>query len=422
MNNFTEFITKYAPQALDTVYALKSVSSIFDIGIKYIRPSFEGAKTVRVPYLYTGGMYNYVRANEPNTLNNVGGYMHFNGGSQPDGYRRGNMQVGWEDFTLPYDRGVQVPIDYISDEQLQRVATGNFLREFYRTQVVTEIDTTVFSTIASYGNAAIGNMVSENITSDTDLVSEFNNAFAYLTNNGVEETDQVIIVSPTTMAFLQNNSKLIHYVDVRDERTGYNNRIWSYNGHEIKTIQQSRFITNAQIGDGGVFPTAASNYINYMIVDKKAVTPVFMIQRAQMFDRNVVQNFDGYLFNFHLFYGVFVPMNKIPGLYMSIANNQTINGITAPNSRSLSVVTIPGQTSGDYIIQSVFTNPAGMAGDLYYSTTALTIGQAAPSSSQLVVPGKSYNTSQTTLYFGLADPTSGNIINVSGAVTVNKHA
>lgn len=422
MNNFTEFITKYAPQALDTVYALKSVSSIFDIGIKYIRPSFEDSRTVKIPYLYTGGMYNYVRANEPNTLNNVSGYMHFNGGSQPDGYRRGNMQVGWEDFTLPYDRGVQVPIDYISDEQLQRVATGNFLREFYRTQVVTEIDTTVFSTIASYGNAAIGNMVSENITDETDLVSAFNKAFAYLTNNGVEETDQVIIVSPTVMATLQNNSKLIHYVDVRDERTGYNNRIWSYNGHEIRTIQQNRFITNAEVGDGGVFPTAASNYINYMIVDKKAVTPVFMIKRAQMFDRNVVQNFDGYLFNFHLFYGVFVPQNKIPGLYMSIANSATINGITAPNSRSLYVVTIPGAATNDYIIQSVFTNPAGMAGDLYYSTTALTIGQAAPASGQLVVPGKSYNTSETTLYFGLADPTSGKIINVSGAVTVNKHS
>ena len=413
-----EYITKYVTKSIDTRMVLDSASAILERGNKVIPLDFENSRTVKILDYGVGGMYNYTRVNQEDYPGSAG-HMHYNGGDQPDGYKRGNFATRWEEFTLQWDRGVQIPIDFVTNKQMGDLAFGNTVEVFTDTQYIPELDTLRFSYLAGRASDALGNKVSEAIDSDTDLFTEFNKAFAKLTNFGVKEEDQVIFITPTILSYIRSSSQLTKFLNVRDiKERGISTEVQFYNNHPLIVVPEDRFYTNAVAGEGGVFAGEGSTSINFIIASPKFVTPVRFLQRTQLYGPEYagLVGFDGYLFNFHNVHGIFVADNKVPSLYVSVAST-----LSDESKRTVFPVLATGSTQNGYVCTGYYTKPAGLIGALYFSAAAVNIGDNAPAT-KVTLNKEIVDATNTTGYFALVDLTTKKVIAVSKQTTLPKHS
>ena len=418
-NTFGELITKYQ-KALDTVLVLKSASAIFEGGEKWAPLNFDDNGIVKIFKIQTDGMADYRAANQ--SSNSDSNHSSF---PASDGYKVGGVAGQWETFQLQWNRGIQFRIDTITDKQLGGLAIGHTATEFMRTQVVPEVDTMRFSTIASKANAILGNLVTEAPTAlndNTGVIHCFNAGFQYLTEMGVDDDDQVIVVNPALMALIRNTVELTKFLDVGTRTVGaISVGFTTFLGREIKECPSNRFITNAITTENGAVPTASSKTINYIIADRKAVIPVTMLKNVRVFDSSVVQDFDGTKINFHLFHGVFIPVNKIPAIYVSVSSS-----LSAFSTASLRVALSTGADTNGWVLDAAYSVPAGRNGSVVYSAAAQTVGTTVTidgSTIKKAVEGvENIDAVATNYYFSLVDG-SGLVINANPvAITLPKKA
>jgi hypothetical protein len=371
-NDFNEFITKYAKEGLDTAMVLKSVTGAFEEGAKSVPLEFTDAKTVKVMKLQTSGLGTYRRANEGSTAG-TGPYSSFNSSQTPDGYPIGNANAQWESFTLQWDRAVQFRIDRISNMQNALKITASLMGEFERTKVIPEIDTLRISYLASLANVTLGNYVVESPTAtstDTGIIHCFNNGFKYLTEMGVANENQIIIVNPDIMNLIRNTPELFRRLTQEDVKYGdVHLAITKYDGRRIIEAPSDRMVTNVIAIESGIATTASSKSINYMIAATGNVIPVKQIRNIQTFDPSVVQDYDGYKINFHIFHGIFVPENKVPSIYVSVSNT-----LSDYATGGMKVALVPGTATNQWVMTGAYSIPAGAAGNVITSESAFTLG------------------------------------------------
>jgi hypothetical protein len=419
LNEFDELITKYQ-KALDTVMVLDSASAVFEGGAKWAPLNFDENGTVKIMRIQTSAMGNYRAANQAT-------YTDTNHSSYPtnDGYKIGNVAAQWEQFTLQWNRGIQFRIDEITDKQLAGLVLAHTATEFYRTQVVPEVDTLRFSTLASKANASLGNLVTETPTAlndSTGIIHCFNTGFQYLTEMGVRDEDQVIVCNPSVMSLIRNTAELTKFLDV-DKRTvgAISVGFTTFLGREIKVCPSDRFITNAIATEDGALPTASSVTINYMIADRKAAIPVTMLKKVKTYGPEVVQDFDGSKINFHLFHGIFVPTNKVPAIYVSVATKLS-NFATAALRVSLSA----GEDTNGWVLNAAYSIPGGKLGTVVVSATAQTVGSTVTidgTNIKEIKPGvENIDATATGYFFSLVDGTGLVVAATSAKVTLPKKA
>lgn len=420
-NNFQEFITQYMKKGLDTAMVLKSVTDVLEQGAKTVPIEFTDARNVKVMRMQTSGLGSYRRANE-GSVAGTGQYASYN--SIPDGYPIGGVANEWDTFTLQWDRAVQFRVDKISDMQQAMKITASLMGEFQRTKVIPEIDTLRISYLASVANATLGNLVTETPTAtstDTGIIHCFNRGFEYLTQMGVQNENQVIYANPIIMTLIRNTPELFRRLTQEDVKVGdINLAITKYDGRRIIEVPSDRMITNAiALASGGVIPSASSVSINYLICAVGNVIPIKQIENVQTFDPSVVQDFDGYKINFHLFHGIFVPFNKIPSIYVS-----TSTALGAYANGGLKVALVPGTATNTWIMNGAYSIPAGAIGNVVRKATAFTMGEVVTvdgSTVAYVEPGtQNTDTTATQYYFAIIN--GANVVTnmTDGAVTLPK--
>ena len=415
-NNFSEFITKFSQTALDTVFAQESMSRLLEGGKKWVKFEFKNAQTVKIARLTTDGLSNYKRSNNGNT---GAGYINYTGGENGDGYHRGGSTFDWEEFTLQWDRGTQFMVDNIDDEEEAGLVVGNLITEFNRTMVVPEIDAMRFSFIASKGNATLGNLVTETPTATNDstgIIHRFNAAFEYLKNMSVPDGDQLIFVNPSIMTLIRNTPELAKFITQGDYKQGnITFTIEKYMGRPIQVVNSDRFITNAVAGSNGYYASATSKLINFMVVSSRAVVPFVKVKNIKTFNPSVVQNSDSWIVDYRIYHGIFIPQNKVPGIYVSVS---TTAGTTV--SSLLRVALVAGSVSTQWKFLHGYTNPAGLNGTVVYSANAFTLNATytvdgstivALSDDQVVTESAAI-TADSKKYFAMLDG-SGHCIAIS---------
>lgn len=415
------YITKYETRVLDTYLVQDAASRVFDSPAKVVPLDFSKSRYVALMDLKTTGLGNYGRVNQAGYPSGEG-YAHFEGGANPDGYPIGAWQTGWENYELQWDRAVQIPLSYSTDEQLDNTILGNLSETIVRYHVVPEMDTCVFSEIAANAIPALGNLVSEDITSNepNDILTTFINVFAHLYDLGSEESDQVVIVNSTIWSLIQTSPLLTRYLTVdTEQRRGLNLKVYRFNGHEIVKAPANRLYTNpvfpTRIGDPHPGPNSKS--INFIVADKRCVIPRSFIQRSKIFGRDLNSTFDGYLFNYHLYHGVIIPKNKRQGLYVSVSNS-----LSTSSQYQVAPALATGSSQNGYVVTDYATVPAGLAGNLYWSASPLALGADAPSSSNLVQLNKEIiDPTNTQAYFVLCDLVTNKVIATSQQLTLPKH-
>ena len=373
-NNSIAYIEKTLPRVVDKVFALESLTETL-LGGGEIKLDFLDARTVKVFKLASTGLYAY----------NRGGHGSTN--------TRGAVATSTETFTLSQERYSEIPVDKLDDLDDGGTVLGHTASEFVRVHVVPEFDTYRLSKLAGYTNGVLGNRVVETISANT-IISKFNAGFKWLTNQKVPDRNQVIYVNAEVMEQIRNTTELAKRLHQSDMGKNVKFAIEEYENRPIIVVPDDMFYTDAVTGDG-IYPAASSKLINFLIVDKDAVTIIKKLEYAKVFD-SVNQNgaylgYVGYLITNLYYHDLFVPDNKRLGIYCSVSN-------TAAVARTLIVDAVAG-ASGKTKVNAVFTQPAGILYDkvgLYTTNgTAPAIGSSYTVSTDIigteVTPNASHN-------------------------------
>ena len=430
MNSF-EVITKYLPQAVDKYFAAESKTAVLEQGSKFIDVNFNEAGYVKIASFLMDGLSDYYKTQGSVAPSNPADYAAYAGNvnaGQRDGFEIGGVSVKWEIFRLQYVRGKQFRIDYIENEETAGITIGNAIEEFNRVKVIPEVDATRFSIIADTTSVSLGNMVSETVAAN-QIISKFNDAFEWLTENEVPEEEQIIFVSPSVMTLIRNSTELTKFLTQGDYRaaSGIDFTVEKYGGRPIIEVPSNRFFTNVLVTNNGYRPQTSSKVINFMVVSAKAVIPIRKLEWNKIYGPELsgIAGFHGYIINYLIYHGVVIPENKITGVYVSVSETNA-----STKTALLKVSTKAGSAQYGWVMDRYFTNPAGLRGYIVYAyANSFTLGGDI---SSVGTAGENYFVCEkgveqsavvgnTTGYFALVDD-SGKIIAVSGAVTLERHA
>lgn len=374
MSNKIELITKYSEDAFDETYRAESRIALLDGNMKGM--TFVGAKTVKIPKWTGGGMFDYQRANTPAS----GDFSHGTGLGNGYGYQRSDMGYEWETFELAIDRAVQYNVDMFDDEETAKTLVARGTTQVNKQVVIPEMDAYGFAKIASA--ATLGNHESSDTIGDGEgevaPIAALNKGLLWLEENEVDAVDsnQIIFSSPRFIQALRNTAKngLIKPLLQGEFSKDVKFTIEEYEGRQIVSVPPKRFMTNIVLGPGfyragtasdagwtrgsgshAYVVSGASAAIDFLIVDKSAVAFIKKYNKIKVFGPDVVQDYDGYKINAHVYYDVFVPDNKRVAIYLKTggfasavaASTQLIYSANSTTNVLNGFAVLPGSTFTD---------------------------------------------------------------------------
>lgn len=435
MNAF-EVITTYLPGAIDKYFAHDSKTAVLEKGKKYIDVNFNETGYVKIASILMDGLSDYYQTQQnsenfvaPNTARptdaeapNYAAYAGNVASGSRDGFAIGGVDVQWEIFRLQWVRGKQFRIDYIANEETAGVIIGNALEEFHRLKVIPEVDVSRFSFMADQASASLGNLKTETIAANT-IMAKFNEAFEWLFNMGVPSDQQIIFVSASTMTKIRNTTELTKFLTQGDYRSeaGIDFTVTKYMGRPIIEVPNDRFFTEALLTNNGYRATSGSKSLNYMVVSTKAVVPVRKLEHQKVYGPELsgLAGFHGYLINYLIYHGIFVPRNKVPGIYVSVSESAATAVVNTL------MLDIRHNADHSWRIVNYFTNPVGMRGTLVYSATALgNLGASITIDGTTIKSVKvgdvvAESAGSKAYYFGMVDATGKLIAKTNSTITVN---
>ncbi len=357
MANAIELIKKYLSQAVVLSFAQKSKSRVLETDGKRIQLDFAGGNTVKILNLQMEGLSDYKRANN-SQFTAAGGYSEFGAGDQSGrGYLSSDVGATWETKTLRYDRGAQLKIDAMDDEELAGQLMGTVVGAYIDQHIIPEVDTLRFATLAAQTTTLIGNRKEAAISNNT-IISAFNSAIEFMSEAEVDGENQIFFVNPSVMTQIRSTNELNHVV-YKSAVEGVSFIVTKYEGRVIEEVPTSRFYTGAVAGVRGFYPSATSKIINFLLVDKSVVLPVVKVDNVRVFTPDQVQDFDGYKINFRVYHDLFVPERLRTGVYAHVSNT-----LATTKTAKLNVALSAG-ASGKTKITDYATLPLGHTGSIY---------------------------------------------------------
>jgi len=279
---------KFQP-ILDEIYKVASKTGKMDGKTKPV--SFAGANVVKVFLTDVIGLGTYNRA---------------------DGYPKGQVVGTWETLTLATERGREISVDAMDDEESLGMAFGTLVSEFMRTEVVPEIDAYRFAKYSSWGG--IDTVAGADLSAATVLAA-IDAGSASMDDNEVPEEGRILYVSTPVNKFIEGAVTRT----LGNEPT-VDRRLKMLDGMEIIKVPQSRFYTTCTLDagaavDAGGFANAGSA-INFMIIHPSAVLQVKKHAPLKIFAPAVNQSLDAWKFQYRIYHDAFVYESKVDGVYL----------------------------------------------------------------------------------------------------------
>ena len=175
-----------------------------------------------------------------------------------------------------------------------------------------EIDAYTFATLAGTAGISAGTPATI-VAGTTDVPALIDAAEAKMDNDEVPYEGRILFVSPT--CYMALKEKIQRRIINSEDNVEF------YDDMRIIRVPQSRFNTSVTLqtstthnGAGGF--ALAGNAINFMIVHPSAVIKVMKHRLVRVFNPAQNPTADGYLVNYRYSAGVFVPDNKVKGIYL----------------------------------------------------------------------------------------------------------
>lgn len=295
-----------------------------------------------------------------------------------DGNFQRNWENQWQAVELQMDREWDTLVDPMDiDETAGVAAIANITRAFVEQQKVPEMDAFIASKLASFASA-FGGVSTQSLTSAT-ILTEWDNALAYMTNQRVNRDRVVAYMTPATYKLLKQATGMTRFIEVTSGIRDVDRNIARLDGVTVIEVPDDMMKTVYDFTQGWAVDTTYAQQINFLLVDPEAVAFPVKYETA-MVSAPTAQSKGKYLYYERYYYGGFVLDQRQAGVYAHLG--------AAPSLGSLTVTSTAGSAAGDTKINvtgnGIFGTGAPMEGlKLVYSVNdaavSLTYGSAPDS-------------------------------------------
>ena len=287
MANSIELASKFLP-VIDDIYKAESATTALDTQTM----DFGGVNEVKVLKVSTTGLGDYSRST---------------------GYPKGDVTAGWETMKLSEERGKEISIDRMDNEETLGMVFGSVTGNFMREWVIPELDAYRFAKYAS--TAGISSAVAAALTKD-NIITAIDEATAVMDGNEVPQEGRILYVNSDLKPAL--NAALSRQWGSDSEA---NTVLSGYNGMKIVYVPKTRFYTKITLNDGSsawgyVKDGTDGKAINFMMIHPSAVVQTKKFSLPKIFTPDENQKMDAWLFQFRLYHDCFVYDNKKSGIYL----------------------------------------------------------------------------------------------------------
>ena len=252
-----------------------------------------------------------------------------------------NWNNQWQAVELQMDREWDTLVDPMDMTETNDVANlANITRAFVEFQKIPEMDAFLASKLASFASA-FGGTSTQSLTSST-ILTEWDNAIAYMTNQRVNRDRCVSYMTPATYKLLKQATGLSRFIEVTNGIQPVDRNVARLDGITIVEVPDDMMKTAYTFTEGWAVNTESAQQINFMIVDPMAVAAPIKYETAMM-SPPTAQSKGKYLYYERYYYGAFILDQRQAGVYAHLG--------AAPSLGTLSVTSVAGtKNDGDSVI------------------------------------------------------------------------
>ena len=282
-------------------------------------------KTMYIPTVTVGGAWDVNRDQITGTFN-----------------RNWNNQ--WQAVELDMDREWSTLIDPMDISETGDIATiANVTQAFNRYQKIPEMDAYAASKLSSFA-AAFGGTSTQSLTSSS-ILTEWDNAVEYMTNQRVNRDRVISYMTPATYKLLKQATGLTRFIEVTNGIQAVDRNIARLDGITIVEVPENMMKTKYIFTEGWAVDTTYAQQINFLLVDPMAVAAPIKYETAMM-SAPTAQSKGKYLYYERYYYGAFILNERQAGVYAHLGAAPSLGTLTVTSAANAAT----GATAGDSVI------------------------------------------------------------------------
>ena len=252
-----------------------------------------------------------------------------------------NWNNEWQAVTLDMDREWSTLVDPMDMTETNDVANlANITRTFVELQKVPEMDAYLASKLAGFAGT-YGGTSTESLTSSS-ILTEWDKAVAYMTNQRVNRDRVIAYMTPDTYKLLKQATGMTRFIEVTNGIRDVDRNIARLDGIQVVEVPADMMKTAYTFTEGWAVNTASAAQINFLLVDPMAVAAPIKYE-VSMMSAPTAQNKGKYLYYERYYYGAFILNQRQAGIYAHLGS--------APTLGSLTVSSVAGtENDGDTVI------------------------------------------------------------------------
>ena len=236
---------------------------------------------------------------------------------------------------LQMDREWDTLVDPMDISESGDVATiANITRAFTEFQKIPEMDAFMASKLAGFASA-FGGVSTQSLTSST-ILTEWDNAIEYMTNQRVNRDRLIAYMTPGTYKLLKQSTGLTRFIEVTNGIQPVDRNIARLDGVTVVEVPADMMKTAYTFTQGWAIADGAAQ-INFLLVDPMAVGAPIKYETAMM-SAPTAQSKGKYLYYERYYYGAFILNQRQAGVYAHIGS--------APSAGTLTVTSTAGTAAG----------------------------------------------------------------------------
>lgn len=257
-----------------------------------------------------------------------------------DGVFTRGFEVNWEAHDLQMDREWDTLVDPMDIDETNEVATiANITRTFNEFQKVPEMDAYMSSKLAGFASAFGG--VSTASLDGSSILTEWDKAIAYMTNQRVNRDRVRCKITPAAYKLLKEATSMTRFIEVTNGIQAVDRNIAKLDGIVIEEVPEDVLKTAYLFTTGWAINTGSAQQINFLLYDPMAIAAP-IIYDTSMMSAPTAQSKGKYLYYERYYYDVFILAQRQAGVYAHLG--------AAPSAGTLTVTSAAGTAAGDSVI------------------------------------------------------------------------
>lgn len=286
MANSIAYAQKFVP-VIDRIYKNGSYTAGLDSKTDI---DFTGVNEVKVLKISTTGLGDYSREN---------------------GYPKGDVTVQWETIKLEEERGKEISIDRMDNEETLGTAFGEVTSQFMTQFVNPELDAYRFSKYAgTTGVKSVAGTLTE-----TNIIEEIDKGIAELDLKEVPQENRILYVNTNLKPVLQKAVSRGW-----GSEKAISTALEEYNGIKIVYVVPTRFYSKITLNNGaeefGYKKADDGVDINFMLVHAPDVMQAVKFAMPKVFTPDENQDKDMWKFQIRIYHDAYIYENKVAGVYV----------------------------------------------------------------------------------------------------------